>query len=216
MEYRFMTGVTPEELQVLLEHGWRRFGMSYFRPVCAACAECVSLRIPIATFRPTKSQRRALRKCAHLRVVARDPVADEERLALHHAWHRMRERTRGWRSGCTDLEEFRITFCLPQDCARELDYYDGDRLVGVGYVDETTDALSSVYFFYHPDVRELSLGVASVLFELAWARDRGRSHLYLGYRVLDCPSTAYKAQFGPHELLDGRPELSEIADWRPA
>jgi arginine-tRNA-protein transferase len=209
-----MTRVTPEEQEALLERGWRRFGAQYFRPVCGACAECVSLRVPVATFQPTKSQRRAWRKCGGLRVTVRTPLADEERLALYRAWHGQREHTRGWPASPMDLEEFGRVFCLAHEGAREFDYYDGNRLLAVGFVDETPHALSSIYFFYHPDAAHLSLGVASVLFEIEWARSRQRPHVYLGYRIAGCPSTAYKSQYSPHELLVGRPELDQPAAWR--
>src|SRR5258706_15988554 len=85
-EYRVMTRVSPEEQEALLERGWRRFGAQYFRPVCGACAECVSLRVPVATFLPSKTQRRAWRKCQHLRVTVRSPVVDEKRLLLYPEW----------------------------------------------------------------------------------------------------------------------------------
>lgn len=214
-EYRLMLDVSPAELDALLEHGWRRFGPSYFQPVCAGCVECVSLRIPVAGFRPTKSQRRALRKCAGLRVVVGAPRVDAERLALYAAWHAEREAARGWRPNAVDEENYRMSFCFPHPCAREMAYYDGSRLVAVGIVDETPRALSSTYFFRHPDCAGLSLGTASVLFEMDWARRRGLAHLYLGYRVQGCPSVAYKERFGPHELLQGRPRLDERAVWMP-
>ncbi len=213
-EYRVMTRVSPEEHEALLERGWRRFGAQYFRPVCGACAECVSLRVPVATFQPAKNQRRAWRKCQHLRVTVRTPVADEERLALYHAWHAQRENERGWPVSPMDLEEYGRVFCMAHEGAREFDYYEGERLVAVGLVDETPHALSSIYFFYHPDVARLSIGVASVLFEIEWARSRHRPHVYLGYRIAGCPSTAYKSQYIPHELLAGRPELGQVAVWR--
>lgn len=215
-EYRFMTQVTPTEMEHLLERGWRRFGAAYFRPVCTQCMECVSLRIPVATFAPDKSQRRAWRKCETLRVVTRAPVADVERLALYRAWHAMREKTRGWQANDLDLEQYHRAYCIPHGCARELDYFLDGRLVGVGLVDETPHAASSVYFYYHPDVAPLSLGVASILFEVEWARQRGLEYVYLGYRIADCPSTAYKSHFGPHELLVERPGIGERAIWRPA
>ena len=214
-EYKLMVEISPEELETLIEHGWRRFGPSYFRPVCAGCAECVSLRIAVADFRPTKSQRRAFRKCGNLRVVASAPRVDAERLALYAAWHANREAARGWKQNPVDEENYRLSFCFPHPCARELAYYQGSRLVGVGIVDETERALSSTYFFHDPACAEFSLGTASVLFEIEWARSRGRSHVYLGYRVQGCPSVAYKNRFGPHELLLGRPELTEPAMWMP-
>lgn len=212
-DYRLMLDVTPEELDDLLEHGWRRFGPTYFRPVCSECMECVSIRVPVATFQPTKSQRRAAKKCRHLRIKVRTPVVDEEHLALYTAWHAAREEARGWRPNALDEENYKFSFCFPHPCAREMAYYDGTRLAGVSIVDETPRALSSVYFYYHPDYLKLSLGIASVLSEIEWARQRGRAHVYLGYRVLACPSVAYKQQFGPHELLVTRPKLNEPAVW---
>ncbi len=215
-DYRVMTDVSPVDLEWMIERGWRRFGHLYFRPVCPDCRECVSLRIPVAKFRPTKSQRRARNRCAHLRLVVHKPVADEERLALYAAWHAMREQTRGWRAAATDLDQYARTFCVPHPSAFECDYFDGDRLVGVGFVDETPNALSSVYFFYHPDVQALGLGVASILFEIELASQRGLEFLYLGYRVRECGSTNYKSQFGPHELLAERPGFDAPAAWFPA
>lgn len=213
MEYRVMTDVTANELEWMLARGWRRFGHLYFRPACPACAECVSLRIPAATFQPSKSQRRARRRCDHLRIVTGAPRTDEERLALYHAWHAMREQTRGWKNSRIGEEEYTRTFSEPHPCAREMAYYDGERLVAIGLVDETPCALSSIYFFYHPDLRPLALGIASVLFEVEYARSRGLGHVYLGYRVRDCPSTSYKSQFQPHDLLVERPAFDEPAAW---
>ncbi|MGH7440846.1 MAG: arginyltransferase, partial [Polyangiaceae bacterium] len=61
LDVRVMLDVTPAEMQTLLEHGWRRFGPMYFRPACAQCSECVSLRVVVGGFAPSKSQRRAAR-----------------------------------------------------------------------------------------------------------------------------------------------------------
>src|SRR5947208_12247955 len=52
LEYRVMTRVGVDELDGLLERGWRRLGPFYFRPACAGCFECVPLRIPVASFVP--------------------------------------------------------------------------------------------------------------------------------------------------------------------
>lgn len=210
---RILTEVSLLEHERLIERGWRRFGLQYFRPECARCDACVSLRVPVATFCPTKSQRRAARKCAHLRIEVGPPQITKERLALFAAWHAMREGMRGWKPTAMNAEEYTATFCPPNLSAWEMSYYEGERLVAVGIVDVTVKALSSVYFYYHPDVAPYSPGVASVLFEVELARQRGCEYVYLGYRVLGCPSTAYKAQYGPHELLVGRPRFDEAPVW---
>jgi arginine-tRNA-protein transferase len=212
-DYRILKEVSPLEHERLLELGWRRFGLQYFRPQCAGCFECVSLRVPVATFQPTKSQRRAWRKCAHWRVEVGPPRVTEERLELFAAWHAMREDTRGWKPSVLDAQEYAATFCPPNVCAREMAYYDGGRLVAVGLIDVTPHAVSSIYFYYHPEVAAVSPGVASVLLEIDWARQQGCTHHYLGYRVLGCPSTAYKAQYRPHELLAERPGFDEEPRW---
>lgn len=212
-EYRYLTEVTPEEMDALLDHGWRRFGVAYFQPVCQGCSECVSLRIPVAELRPSKSQRRARSKCAGLRVETGTPELDLERLDLYKAWHRMREAQRGWRENDLSAQTYGWLFCQPNTCAREMRYYLGSRLVAVGLVDETKTALSSVYFYFSPEIAWMSPGIFSVLCEVEYARERSLQYVYLGYRVQECPSVAYKNQFRPHEILVGRPRLEEPALW---
>jgi arginyl-tRNA--protein-N-Asp/Glu arginylyltransferase len=214
-DYRILTQVTPMQHEAMLSRGWRRFGLQYFRPECRGCRECVSLRIPVATFCPTKTQRRAWRKCAHLRIEVGPPKATEDRLELFSAWHAMREQARGWKPSPMSADEYAATFCPANVCGREMAYFDGNRLIAVGLVDVTPHAVSSIYFYYHPDAAPWSPGVASILFEIDWARQLGCAHLYLGYRVAGCPSTAYKAQYGPHELLVDRPGFNEEPVWIP-
>jgi len=82
--------VSPEELEALLERGWRRFGPMYFRPACEGCAECVTLRIPATTFEPSKSQRRARKNASRLTRRVSRPRIDDERLELYARWHAQR------------------------------------------------------------------------------------------------------------------------------
>jgi leucyl-tRNA---protein transferase len=212
--YRIIFQITPAEFQEMLSRGWRRFGAAYFRPTCAGCNACVSIRIPVNAFTPSKSQHRALRKCRHIHFEVGTPRVDDERLELYARWHAMREAERNWPESPITRAEYDMQFCFPHPCAREFRYFDGRKLVAIGYVDETPEALSSIYFFFDPDYKHLSPGVASVLCEIAAARERGLKHVYLGYRVLGCPSMEYKAQYRPHELLDGRPADNEAPVWR--
>jgi arginyl-tRNA--protein-N-Asp/Glu arginylyltransferase len=213
MEYKTMLDVTPAEYQAMLEHGWRRFGPQYFRPACEVCQACISIRVPVGTFSPSKTQRRIRRKCKDLRLEIAPPRADQQRLDLYQKWHAMREDERGWRESRLDEEDYFFQFSFPHPCALEFAYYFESKLVAVGIVDETENALSSVYFFYDPAYRHLSLGVASILMEIEAAGRRGRSHLYLGYRIHGCPSMEYKEHFRPHELLVGRPGPDDKPCW---
>jgi arginine-tRNA-protein transferase len=214
IECRVMAELEPEDLEALLERGWRRFGPMVFRPACRACAECVPLRIGVATFHPSRSQRRARNRSAHLTVEMAPPRVDDERLDLYARWHRGREKERGWQHVPVDAEEYARNFGVGDGCAREVLYRDAGTLVGVGICDETPTAYSAVYFFHHPDYARLSPGVNHVLTLIERARQDGKSYVYLGYRVMGCPSMRYKAAYLPHELLDARPGSEERALWR--
>jgi arginine-tRNA-protein transferase len=217
LEVALLLDVDEAELEELLVRGWRRFGPCYFRPACASCTECVSLRVPVATFRPSKTQRRVARAVAkRFRRQVGVPVASADRIALHRKWHAQRERTRGWKENPVDAERYAFDFAFPHPAAREATYWDEDgRLAAVGLFDRTPHALSAAYFFYDPDFSHLSLGVANVLDLIEDARRLRLPHVYLGYRVAGCASLAYKSQYRPHELMRARPAPGECPPWIP-
>ena len=218
LAHEIILDMTPVEWEERLARGWRRFGPVYFRPACAGCLECVSIRIPTRDFHPSRSQRRARRDCAHLKVVIGPPQVTEDRIALYHAWHRSRERTREWEPSVLDVETYAAQFAFPHPCSREVAFYEEragypPRLVGVGLCDETPSAWSAIFFFYHPDLAGIGLGTANVVAQIEIARARGIPYVYLGYRVEECRSLQYKSRFRPHELLEGRPGLDEPPRW---
>ncbi|MGZ6126339.1 MAG: arginyltransferase [Myxococcales bacterium] len=215
-ETMLMTGVTSVELDGLLERGWRRFGPVYFRPVCSGCDECVSVRVPVATFSPSPNLRRVLKRAAHVRIEVGEPLVDDARLRLYRRWHASREVERGWKPDRIGVESYAMQFCFPHSAAREFSYWDGDRLVGIGIADETPRALSAVYCYYEPSLAHLSLGTYNVLRAVDYARRRSLSHVYLGYCVEGCVSLRYKGRFRPQERLRGRSEGTQPPRWEPA
>lgn len=211
-----MTGVSPPELERLLERGWRRFGPVYFRPMCRACAACVSVRVPVQAFAPSPNLRRVGKRAAHLRVEIGKPGVDGVRLALYRRWHAVREAERGWKPDRIGPESYAMQFCFPHPAAREFSYWDGDRLLAVGIADETPHALSAVYCYHDPADSRLSLGTCNVLRTLEYAREKGLAYVYLGYRVAGCASLEYKGRFRPQETLVGRDGDDQLPRWEPA
>ena len=217
LEIRLELDVDADELEARLARGWRRFGPTYFRPACAACDECLTLRIPTRTFAPSKSQRRARKNAAHLTRRVGRPIVDDERLELYSKWHTQREEARGWEESTLDAERYRIDFAFKHPCVREVSFREPEgRLVGLGIVDDTGVSLSAVYFYWDPEHAPSSLGTAHITMLVEEARERGMAQVYLGYRVEGCASLAYKSRFGPHELLVGRPAPFDVPVWRLA
>lgn len=206
LESQVLVDVSAQEWELLLSRGWRRFGPVYFRPACPGCRECVPIRVPVAAFTPSRSQKRAWKACADVRAEVSIPIVDDARLALYSKWHKMREATREWPASRLDAESYAMEFAYPHPAAREVTFWLGDRLVGVALCDQTPNAWSAIYFYYDPDERSRSLGTFDVLWQIEHAKSLGIPHVYLGFRVLGCPSMRYKAAYRPHELLVSNPD----------
>ncbi|MEM6370934.1 MAG: arginyltransferase [Myxococcota bacterium] len=216
MEYRLMVDVDPDELDKLLERGWRRFGPAYFRPKCRGCRECVPLRVPVADFKSSKQQRRCWNKRDRFSTELGTPQIDDERIELYDLWHADRAERRGWDGDRIDAVQYYHQFAFPHLSIRELSFRDAEtsRLVAVAIVDETPRAFSAVYTFHHPDYRAYSLGTLAILEQIECARRSNKPMVYLGYRVRDCASSVYKAKFRPHELMVRWSEMDEPPEWR--
>jgi len=188
-----------------LQAGWRRFGPVMFRPECATCRSCQSLRLPVADFRPSDSQRRVWkRNDADIDLRVGDPFVDPERLELFSAFHQHGHETKGWPA--PDDDEAKLEFYMRNPFpTEEWSYWLGGRLVGLGYVDALPQGLSAIYFVHDPRHHRRSLGTFNILKMLEAARQRHVPHVYLGYYVDGCRSLEYKARFHPNEMLiDGR------------
>ncbi len=53
-----------------------------YRPSCAECSACISARIRVADFAPSRTQKRVLKRNARLRRNATSPWATEDQYAL--------------------------------------------------------------------------------------------------------------------------------------
>jgi len=219
LEHRVLLDVAPEEADELLERGWRHFGPGWFRPACAPCMACLSTRVVVGEFSPSRSQRRAQHRARRLRVVVREPIFDKAHLALFHAWQRDRVKARGWEPAAFGPKDYWVRFTFSTPFARELAYYDDDadgRLVMVSICDETPRAWSAIFCFYDPAYGRISPGIGNILRIVDLARKNGQRFVYLGYCVSDCQSLCYKAAFRAQETLVGLPGDHEAPRWLPS
>lgn len=195
--------LSPEGLDWSLAQGDRRQGHVLYAPQCNGCEACVPIRLDVLTFRPTTSQQRAFRVGQQrLDVALARPTVDEERVALFNL-HRT---GRGLDEGGDEVTTSGYSHFLVESCCDswELSYrcQETGRLVGIAIVDRAARSLSAVYCHYDPTVRGLSIGVFSVMQEMALVREWGLRWLYLGYYIRDCKAMRYKAGYQPHELRD--------------
>ena len=181
----------------LILQGWRRSGEVFYRNACRECSSCIALRVPAAAFSPTKSQRRITRRNRDLSVTVEQPRYTDEAYELYTEYQR-RHHGRVQQDPDTAFEEFLCRSPVP---SAMMLYRLAGVLVGVGWIDLLPDSISSVYFAFHPDYAARSLGTYSVLREAELAAQYRKRYLHLGFYVPGSPKMAYKARFGPNELL---------------
>jgi len=85
-------------------------------------------------------------------------------------------------------------------------YRHNDKLIAVGVVDVLPRCLSSVYLFYDPEYRYLTLGKVTALKEIEWSQRAALyrpqlCYYYLGFYIHSCQKMKYKAEYRPSELL---------------
>jgi leucyl-tRNA---protein transferase len=214
MTYRLAFRLTETRYEHLLERGWRRFGRTMFRPVCAACHECRSIRVDLQNFRASKSQRRCRNRNTDLQLTVQRPTVTPEHLALYNDYHRDMQVRRAWPFHEINQDSYAEAFLEGNfPFSHEFQYRMNGKLVAVGLVDMTSNTMSSIYFVHDPGLRERGPGTYSVLREIAEGIQTGRRWLYMGYYIRDCLSMNYKNRFHPHQILQAYVDDDQSAEW---
>ena len=184
----------------VLAKGFRRSGPVYYVPECpGGCRECVPVRVPVREFRMSRSQRRVWKRCAdQVTARARPPRMKDE----HHDLYNRHARHVSATAKVAERDDYEEFLCRPVGDTVQIEYLIDGRLAGVSTLDLGKQDVSSVYFFWDPDLASYGLGTYSALWEMEWCRERGFRYYYLGYWIRDCSSMSYKTRFRPYELMD--------------
>jgi leucyl-tRNA---protein transferase len=209
--FTHLVGERAPEVNDLLTHGgFRRSQSIAYRPACDACRACISVRVLVDEFRPTKTFRRVDRLNRDLIGSERISSPTAEQYSLFRAYLDARHAS----GGMVDMtvldysmmvEDSHVNTKLIEYRARGIDSGITDRgdgpLLAVALTDVLSDGLSMVYSYYDPDQRTRSLGTFIILDHLERAKRLGLPYVYLGYWVEGSPKMDYKRRFLPQERL---------------
>jgi len=216
MNYKQVDVVSKTFATAVAQRGWRRFGRNFIYPMCYGCTECKSLRIKVKDYKYSKSQRKAINRNEETKILIQDPSIQQEYLNLYNKYHSYKAKRDGWKHCDIDMQEYHETYVAgANEFGKELLYYIDGKLVAVDLIDILDDGISSVYCYYDPDYPRLSLGKYTLLYQIRLAENLGLDYVYLGYWVDGYKTFAYKEGFGPMEMLDGFPRVSEKPEWKP-
>ncbi|UWQ98219.1 arginyltransferase [Rhodobacteraceae bacterium S2214] len=192
----------------LSKQGFRRSQNVLYRPSCSECSACMSARIRVADFVPTKSQKRVRNRNTNLSRRATSPWATEAQYDLFRRYLDSRHAS----GGMADMDMFEFAAMVEETPIRSrlIEYTDKETedLRAVCLTDILDDGLSLVYSFFDPDFDRSSLGTFIILDHIAIAIDLGLPYVYLGYWVPGSPKMDYKSKFSGLEVYHNR-------EWAP-
>jgi len=186
--------------EALTHSGFRRSQSIAYRPACEGCSACVSVRIRVGEFAPSRNQKRILRRNEDLARAEVAAEATREQFALLRTY--LDSRHPG--GGMSDMGLFDYVAMVEETPVQTqiLEYRKTDgTLVGCALTDRLKDGLSMVYSFFHPGEEARSLGTFMILDHVRAAQALNLPYVYLGYWVRGSEKMDYKIRFSPLEAL---------------
>ncbi len=207
IEERMLTPVSGDAANdltdFLTEHGFRRSRFYLYKPICAACRSCLSVRIPVNDFPFTKSRRRILNLAKNLQRSVAPPKLTQEQYRLFRTYIEARH-------GDDDMANMNFgdlrqmvedtptqTFITEyRDITKDLS------LAGWVLCDGVKSGFSMLYSVFQPDFSKQSPGSFAILDHVLYTKQREKKYLYLGYWVPNSKKMDYKKRFIPLEIRE--------------
>ena len=207
--FTHLVGERAADLNDLLtQGGFRRSQSIAYRPACENCRACVSVRVLVDEFCPTRSLRRVRQRNADVSGEMRVATPTSEQYSVFRAYLDARHPDGGMADMtlldyAMMIEDSYVYTCMVEYRRRCPENGSGRRgdLLAVAFTDVLNDGLSMVYSFFQPEEGRRSLGTLMILDHIARARRMGLGYVYLGYWVRGSRKMDYKARFLPQERL---------------
>ncbi len=189
--------------------GFRRSQGVAYRPSCAGCTACVSVRVVTPEFTPNATQRKLLRRNDDLEVTACRPWATDEQFQLLRRYLAARHPGGGMagmdEDDYADMVEHSPVNSLIIEYRTRSTSGERGKLIGACLTDRQADGLSMIYSFFAADEdghgARPGLGNYIIMDHISRARDAGLPYVYLGYWVKGSQRMAYKTRYRPLEVL---------------
>lgn len=189
-----------DSYQRLSSYGFRRSGSHFYRPNCDDCSACLSVRVPVHEFSPSRSQKRCIKRNQDLTVKQLSSLSVERHYELYRRY--ILERHADGDMYPPSRQQFTNFLAKGHDTTVFFEFTDPqDQVLAVAVTDILDDHLSAVYTFFDPDMDDRGLGVNSILYQIRRSREMGVRSLYLGYLVRECKKMNYKTAYSPLEVL---------------
>lgn len=209
--FTHLVGERAGDLNDLLTHGgFRRSQSIAYRPACEACRACISVRVVVDDFQPSRNMRRINDLNSDIAGEMRPNVPTSEQYSVFRAYLDARHRD----GGMADMSVLDYAMMVEDSHVKtrliEYRHKDPDSpfkgrgagtLLAVALSDMLSDGLSMVYSFFEPDEGARSLGTFMILDHIARAKRLGLAYVYLGYWVNGSRKMDYKGRFTPQERL---------------
>jgi arginyl-tRNA--protein-N-Asp/Glu arginylyltransferase len=202
-----LTGPHATELNDALgKIGFRRSQGVAYRPSCAGCTACVSVRVVTPEFLPNATQRKLLKRHGDIEVTACKAWATDEQFQLLRGYLGSRHPGGGMAGMDEDdyadmVEHSPVNSLIVEYREPSVSGVQG-RLIGACLTDRQADGLSMVYsFFASDDETRPGLGNFIIMDHILRARDAGLPYVYMGYWVKGSPRMEYKTRYRPMEVL---------------
>lgn len=184
---------------ILLQYGFRRSGEYIYRPDCPACQACTPVRVPVAKFRPNRTQRRNWKQNQDLAIKQIPARFEIEHFKLYQRYLKARHSGGGMDKPTQESYMQFLTSSWSETIFYEFKL--DEQLLAIAVVDRLEQGLSAVYTFFDPDYASRSLGRFAVLYLIEQAKLMNHRWLYLGYWIEQCRKMSYKQEYLPQEKL---------------
>jgi arginyl-tRNA--protein-N-Asp/Glu arginylyltransferase len=209
--FTHLVGMRASGLNDLLtQAGFRRSQTIAYRPACDQCSACVSVRVPVDAFKPSRNMKRVLEANSDLVGLIITNKATSEHYSLFRSYLGDRHSDGGMMEmSVLDfslmIEDSHVKTQLIEYRRRGPDTFINGRgtgpLLATSLTDILSDGLSMVYSFFDPDLSDRSLGTYMILDHIQRTKSLGLPYLYLGYWINGSKKMDYKARFTPQERL---------------